>query len=236
MALNLLQKRVEKERRWLPVIMPRSEGKDLISSNTKTTLSLDFPVCNCRATKVCAKTCYACQGYQNFRQGIERTLQLHKLILADPIRAAERVTKEARGRLVRISGSGEIEDQEEYKAFFTHLKKNKVRLFGFTRKPDVYLWMKKLGYPMMFSLDAGTRESDIEFVKKHVRIKARAWLATREDPKPPIPVMVTFPQHGPQTPWYKKIAVQDTDCPAVRKKLHCDSCQICYLDNQKLAS
>ena len=216
------------------MVQPRPEYQNILSDNIKTTLALNFPIINCRPTCVCGDTCYSCQGQQNFKQGIKMSLQVHKAILDDPIGAADRVAKEARGRLIRTSGSGEIGDQKQYKTFFKQLKRNKVRLFGFTRKPEVYLWMKKLGYPLMFSLDAGTKKKDIEFVKKHVRIKARAWLSTPEDPEPSFPVMVTFPQHGPQTMLYKKMKRLKTDCPAVRDKLHCDACKVCYLGNDAI--
>ena len=53
-------RRLRAERRLLklPMLMPVA----MLSSNHKTTTSLNLPVMNCRPAKRCRAACYACEG------------------------------------------------------------------------------------------------------------------------------------------------------------------------------
>ena len=195
----------------------------VLSQNSKCGISLDLPVSYCKPTRACAEVCYSCQGTQNFRRSVLKSLAIAQMINADPERVARKIIDESQGRVVRIAGSGEI--LPEHKTLLELIEKFGGSWWGFTKRIDTHRVLPDL----MFSIDATTCQSVMAYVRKHVPIHRRAYLMRPGDNPPSLEVAVTFPVHGSVTPYVKNTQVLETDCPAVRKKVGgCWDCRRCY--------
>ncbi|MBI4257909.1 MAG: hypothetical protein HY619_03045 [Thaumarchaeota archaeon] len=222
---NLYQLRLQKE-----LGIPEDEIKvrmrwnmPVLSQNSKCSISLDLPIINCKPTKACSEVCYACQGRQYYRGAIIKSLAVNRLIEEDPEHLARKMVDEAAGRTIRLAGSGEL--LPEHKELVNYIEEYGGSWWGFTRRVDTHKAMPRL----MFSLDATTPASVLEYVKKEVPVDRRAYLRRPEDSPAPLEVAVTFPVHGSRTRYVGRVPEGETDCPAVRKRVEgCWLCGTCY--------
>lgn len=225
MKENLYVRRLNKERsfpeeditarfRWeLPVL----------ADNSKCSVSLDLPLMNCKPTKACSEVCYAAQGRQAYRRALIKSVAVNEMIAEDPERVARKIVDEASGRPIRLAGSGEL--LPEHRTLVEYIEHYGGTYWGFTRRVDTHKEMPRL----MFSIDATTSDDVLEYVKNSVPIERRAYLRRPGDFPPPFDVAVTFPVHGPQTRYVRKVPEHETDCPSVRKSVEgCWACRRCY--------
>ena len=222
---NLYLKRLKKEQAVTGAEVERraSWSKPILAENSKCSVSLDLPIINCQPTSTCSEVCYACQGRQAFPDALVKSLAVNRLTLEDPERAARKIVDEAEGRPIRLAGSGEL--LPEHKALTDAIEEYGGSWWGFTRRVDTHRAMPSL----MFSLDATTSESVLDYVKNEVPVDRRAYVRRPEDPPAPLDVAVTFPVHGSQTSYAKQVPYDPTDCPAVRKEVEgCWACRRCY--------
>ena len=195
----------------------------ILAQNKKCSVSLDLPIVNCKPTRACSEVCYACQGRQEFPDALVKSLAVNRMSLEDPERAARRIVDEAAGRPIRLAGSGELLPQ--HKELVNCIEKYGGSWWGFTRRLDSHKAMPRL----MFSIDATTPASVLEYVSEEVPIDRRAYLRRPGDPVAPMEVAVTFPVHGSVTRYTDEVPKDKTDCPSVRKDVEgCWSCQRCY--------
>jgi hypothetical protein len=200
-----------------------SWSKPLTSENQKCSVSLDLPVQYCTPTPACSELCYASQGRQMFRRSVTKSLAVARLIEEDPERAARKIVDEASGRPVRLAGSGDL--LPEHSDLARYLECHGGRWWGFTRRPDTHRAMPEL----MFSLDATTPASILDYVKAEVPVRRRSYLRRPEDEPPPLSVAVTFPVHGARTNLVAATPSLPTDCPGTRKYVSgCWACQRCF--------
>ena len=212
--LTIVEERIVARMRW---DMP------ILATNEKCSVSLDLPVVNCKPTKACSEVCYASQGRQAYRNALVKSLAVNRMIAEDPERVGRKIVDEAAGRTIRLAGSGEL--LPEHKGLVEYIEKFGGTWWGFTRRVDTHRAMPRL----MFSIDATTPESVVDYVQNEVPVDRRAYLRRPEDPPPPVDVAVTFPVHGARTRYVKEIPVHETDCPSVRKKVEgCWACRRCY--------
>ena len=224
-AGNLYQRRLEKERavpeeevlarmRWdLPVL----------SANRKCSVSLDLPMTHCEPTPVCAEVCYAAQGQQFYRNSVVKALAIDRLIEREPEHVARKMIDEAAGRTIRIAGSGEILPM--HAVLLAYVNRFRGKWWGFTRRVDTHRMIPAL----MFSIDATTDDSVMDYVERNVPVGRRSYLRRPKDPPASLPVAVTFPIHGSWTNYTAKTPRHATDCPADRKEVEgCWSCRRCY--------
>lgn len=195
----------------------------ILSQNSKCSVSLDLPISYCSPTAACKNVCYSCQGTQNFRSSIIKSLAVARMIEDAPERAARKMVDESQGRHIRIAGSGEI--LPTHKTLLDYVTTFGGSWWGFTKRVETHLALPQL----MFSIDATTPESVLNYVAEHVPIHRRAYLVRPEDKPPSLEVAVTFPTHGSTTPYVKQIPTLPTDCPAARKEVAgCWACKRCY--------
>lgn len=195
----------------------------ILAQNSKCSVSLDLPLINCRPTAVCAAVCYAAQGRQAYRQAVLKSVAIQQMIEKDPDRVAHTVVDEAAGRAVRLAGSGEVLPSHRYLVEKIHELGGQT--WEFTRRVDTHEALPHL----MFSLDAGTPPSALEYIEQSVPVNRRAYLRRPNDPPAPLEVAVTFPLHGPRTPHAKAVPTHPTDCPASRDEVSgCWACRRCY--------
>ena len=205
---------IQKRMRW---------DKPILSENTKTAVSLDLPIMNCKPTKACAQVCYASQGYQRLSKALIKSLAVNKMIHEDPEHVAKNIVDEAAGRAIRLAGSGEI--LPEHKTLLDYVEQFGGSYWGFTRRVDTHRTFPKL----MFSFDMTTQPSVMDYVREEVPVDRRAYLRRPKDPEPPLEVAVTFPVHGQWTPYMDQTPLHETDCPAARKEVKgCWACMRCY--------
>ena len=196
----------------------------VLSNNSKCSISLNLPLQNCLPTPACASVCYASQGFQYLRKSIIKSLAVNRLIEIDPERVARKMVDEAAGRSIRLAGSGEI--LPSHKDLLLYAENFGGSYWGFTRRIDTHQTVPSL----MLSIDATTPARVMKYVREHVPANRRAYLRRPSDPPSPIEVAVTFPVHGHLTN-YTAITPLDetTDCPVDRKKIEgCWSCKRCY--------
>lgn len=205
---------IQKRMRW---DMP------LLANNHKCSVSLDLPVLNCRPTKVCADVCYASQGRQVYRKTLTKALAVYRMIAEDPEHAARKVVGEAAGRSVRLAGSGEM--LPEHKTFVDYINRHGGTWWGFTRRVDTHVAFPNL----VFSVDASTPDSVLQYVRDAVPVRRRAYLRRPKDDPSPLEVAVVFPVHGPWTSYVDKVPPHEDDCPAVRGEAEsCWWCKRCF--------
>ena len=193
------------------------------AENSKCSVSVDLPIVNCQPTKACSEVCYACQGRQAFPQALVKSLAVNRMTLEDPEHAARKIVDEAAGRVIRLAGSGEL--LPEHKNLVDYIERFGGEWWGFTRRVDTHQALPGL----MFSFDMTTPAAVMEYVEEEVPIDRRAYLRRPGDPPASLDVAVTFPVHGARTNYLKDIPTEDTDCPAVRKKVEgCWGCRRCY--------
>ena len=212
--LTITEEEIQQRMRWdMPVL----------SSNSKCSVSLDLPILNCIPTRACAEVCYASQGRQIFRKSLIKSLAISRMIAAEPSHVASKMVDEAAGRSIRIAGTGEI--LPEHKTLLDYVEDFAGSWWGFTKRVDTHRVLPTL----MFSIDATTPKTIMQYVRDEVPVHRRAYLRRPEDPPPPLEVAVTFPTHGPWTNYAQQIEPHQTDCPAVRKEVvGCWQCQRCY--------
>lgn len=224
--INLYKRRLKKERSISENEIQKRMNWNLpiLSENPKCSISLDLPVINCKPTKICAEVCYACQGRQFYKNAIIKSLAVNRMSLEDPDKAAWHMAREAKGRQIRLAGSGEL--LPSHKPLADCLERYGASWWGFTRRTDSYEAMPRL----MFSLDASTRPSVLEFVRENVPKRRRSYLYRPGDPPPLLEVAVTFPLHGPLTNYASLQRHRKTDCPSVRGWVDgCWECGRCYI-------
>ena len=79
--LSISEEHVVRRMRWdLPIL----------AENMKCSVSLDLPILNCTPTKVCSEVCYACQGRQNYRKAVVKSLAVNRMITEDPRASSEK--------------------------------------------------------------------------------------------------------------------------------------------------
>src|ERR1041385_4401948 len=107
---NLYRQRLDKELAIPEAQVQRRMRWDLpiLAENMKCSVSLDLPILNCKPTKACSEVCYACQGRQNYRNAVVKSLAVNCMITEDPQRSARKMVDEANGRIIRLAGSGEL--------------------------------------------------------------------------------------------------------------------------------
>jgi hypothetical protein len=212
--LAFSQDEIEARMRWdLPIL----------AQNSKCSVSLDLPIVNCKPTKACSQVCYACQGRQFYRGAIVKSLAVNRMISADPDRAARKIVDETSGRIIRLAGSGEL--LPSHRTLVDRIEKYGGRWWGFTRRVDTHKVLPQL----MFSVDATTPDSVLQYVQTHVPSNRRAYLRRPDDPPASIEVAVTFPVHGPTTRYADRIPNAPTDCPSIRHEVKgCWKCRKCY--------
>lgn len=194
----------------------------ILSDNPKCSISLDLPMSNCLPTSACAAVCYASQGRQFYRNSVIKSLAVSRLIEVDPAHAAQKMVDEAAGRTIRLAGSGEL--LPEHKTLVDYITEFGGSYWGFTRRVDTHRTIPRL----MFSTDATTPETVMDYVREDVPADRRAYLRRPDDPPPPLEVAVTFPVHGPVTSYAGNTPQHETDCPAVRDGVKCWNCLRCY--------
>ena len=210
---DVTDKEIQQRMRWdMPVL----------SKNSKCSISLDLPVENCVPTGACAAVCYASQGRHYYRKALIKSLAINRLIAEDPERVARKMVDEAAGRSIRLCGSGDI--LPEHKTLVDYVESFGGTWWGFTRRVDSHRVLPDL----MFSIDATTTSSVMQYVQDQVPVRRRAYLRRPTDPPPPLEVAVTFPTHGPWTNYADQTPRHETDCPAVRDEVKCWQCQRCY--------
>jgi hypothetical protein len=223
--LNVYRLRLQKEKK-----IPEDEiqermrwDKPVLSANQKCSISLDLPVLNCRPTKVCAEVCYASQGRQLYRKTLSKALAINRMIDEDPERAARKMVGEAAGRAIRLAGSGEM--LPEHKMLVDCITRYGGSWWGFTRRVDTHNALSDL----VFSIDASTSASVLQYVSDAVPVQRRAYLRRPGDAPPPLEVAVVFPVHGLWTSYVNTVPSHEADCPAVRgDAASCWWCQRCY--------
>jgi len=195
----------------------------ILAQNLKCSISLDLPVANCLPSRICAEVCYASQGRQMYQRAILKSLAVNRLIAGDPERVARKMIDEAAGRTIRLAGSGDL--LPEHRALVDHIKALNGEYWGFTRRVDTHGEMSDL----MFSIDASTPESTLQYVDETVPVKRRAYLRCPQDSPAPMEVAVTFPVHGSRTNYVALVPTHKTDCPSVRgPTVGCWLCKRCY--------
>jgi len=195
----------------------------ILSENSKCAVSLDLPIINCKPTKACSEVCYACQGRQFYRRAIVKSLAVNRLIAEDPEHVARKMVDEAAGRTIRLAGSGELLPQ--HADLVKYIEKYGGSWWGFTRRVDTHKAMPRL----MFSIDATTPASVLEYVRNDIPVSRRAYLRRPGDLPAPMKVAVTFPVHGARTPYTEYVPSSERDCPAVRHLVKgCWACRRCY--------
>ncbi len=195
----------------------------ILAQNHKCSISLDLPVANCLPSRICAEVCYASQSRQVYRRAILKSLAVNRLIAEEPEHVARKMVDEAAGRTIRLAGSGDL--LPEHRALVDHIKTLNGEYWGFTRRIDTHREMPDL----MFSTDASTPDSMLQYVDEIVPVKRRAYLRRPEDSSAPLEVAVTFPVHGPWTNYVAAVPAHKTDCPAVRGRTDgCWQCKRCY--------
>jgi hypothetical protein len=222
---SLYRRRLEKE-----LSIPEDEVQarmrwelPILAQNEKCSVSLDLSIINCKPTKACSEVCYACQGRQYYRGAVVKSLAVNALIAQDPERVARKMVDEASGRTIRLAGSGEL--LPEHKNLVELVEKYRGTWWGFTRRVDTHRVLPRL----MFSTDATTSTTVLDYVRQEVPVDRRAYLRRPEDPPAPLEVAVTFPVHGPTTNHVGKIPEWSSDCPSVRHVADgCWACKRCY--------
>lgn len=223
--LDAYSRRIRKERTVLEDAIEERMRWDMpiLSANHKCLVTLDLPVLNCTPTKACAEVCYACQGRQMYRRAIVKSLAINRMITDDPKRAARRMVDEAAGRAIRLAGSGDILPQ--HKPMLDYIESLGGSWWGFTRRIDTHKTLPRL----MFSIDATSRASALEYARADVSPRRRAYLRRPADSEPPLEVAVLFPVHGSTTNCVDFVPIHERDCPAVRGTvMGCWQCERCY--------
>ena len=96
---------------------------------------------------------------------------------------------------------------------------------GITKRVETHRVLPQL----MFSFDATTPTTVLDYVKSEVPANRRAYMMRPDDSTPPIEVAVTFPVHGARTRYIEQVQARITDCPAVRREVNgCWECKRCY--------
>ena len=220
---SFYQKRLSLEKRLRG---ERDPEAPLLSWNPKTGISINLPVLNCIPTPACARSCYACQGRISFRKSLEKALAVDRWIRERPRWAAEKAAKEAKGRPIRLNGSGDL--RPEHKNFIKALLSLGAKLYGFTKRPDTWVAMKEVGLELMFSIDVTMDRKRLFWALENLPRRRLAYLRRPQDPDLSRIVYVTFPEHGPHTRNVEKVPVSRTDCPAVRRHISCLECRRCF--------
>ncbi len=157
----------------------------------------------------------------NFRKSVIEALAVDRLIDADPEHVARKMIDEAAGRVIRLAGGGEL--LPKHKTLVDYLELFHGSWFGFARRIDTHCTLPQL----MFSIDATSADSVLEYVCEHVPVDRRAYLRRPGDPTPRLDVAVTFPTHGPWTNYVDRAPEHETDCQATRESQKCWSCRRC---------
>lgn len=221
-----------------------AEGADLLSSNHDTVLSLDWPHYCSYATEACGGRrgwCYTFAGFHVTPAQARKVALNDVLARRVPHAFANRIatcimSEVRRGTLpypnLRYSGSGEI--SLAHVSAIEDIASRGVRLWGFTKNPQVAEALHRASVPVIFSSDR-TTPADHLSIPRSLGIPL-AYSSAGVDDLPPPGTVVTFPVHisGRVT----EAADHPSLCPKVVEEfLHGDRtpawcqtrCQRCHL-------
>lgn len=200
-----------------------TEPQEMLSGNSKTGVSLNLPVLNCRPSAKCAKSCYACTGPISFGNSIRKALVVdQKLKRGDIDRLAEEC---ARRDNVRLCGSGDLTPEQ-----VPHIIKLAQRcpgtvFWGFTRKVQIAKAIngRAKNLSVILSFDGSSRDQKFKGYRGRLAFGPR--LPGDEVPKDRR-LLVVFPEHihGQTT---KGVERHKLDCPTSRGAEHDNACEKC---------
>lgn len=203
----------------------------ILSGNKKTGVSINLPLINCRPSKRCADTCYACEGHIALPNSIRKTLYVDKLLREGDL---DRLIAECRKEWeVRLCGSGDFVAEHIPSIFRLADECPKTILWGFTRNRPVAEQInaaKKPNLSIILSYDSTMSDEYIEGYEGPIAYGPRQAEDIVDDDKR---IIVVFPEHHQAGPHWS-IPDHRKDCPAVRmehkedKHGACTRCRRCF--------
>ena len=197
--------------------------KQLLSTNTKTTCSINLPRTNCRPTRICAKLCYGRVGPIAWHEG-------KKDLMNDYLKGSDisQLIEECRPfKAVRLSAVGDLLTEHLPNLFRMAKELPETRFWGMTRKLEIARAINGAGLPnlnILVSVDASTDRKTWAYPGKMCFGPRRA-----QDPVPDDRRIITvFPYHFTGKV-RGDVPAHPKDCPAVRHTVKgCYSCGHCW--------
>lgn len=201
-----------------------SESERLLSENTKTGVSLNLPVKNCRPSKHCAKTCYACAGRCLLKMSVVKTLRVDRCLSTGQI---DRLSNESNMYAnVRLCGTGDFLEEQVPHVLRLSQRCPDTLFWGFTRKVKIanQLNGKRKNLRMLLSVDVSTPTKEY---RNYTGKLAFGPVFPGEHVPKDNRISVVFPLHH-RGRLVLNIEEHRLDCPAVRGKIgHSLACQAC---------
>lgn len=196
----------------------------LLSSNSKTGCSIDFPIeGHCRPTKNCAKDCYAKKGPIAWKNSKRKHDFMTTYMQGGNIKALIFECKQR--SVVRISGSGDLL-MEHIPNLLKLAKESPMTTFwGMTRKTEIAEAVngKLPNLKLLVSVDSSSPDSVWDYQGKMCFGPRREEDTVPNDDR----IVVVFPYHfGGKV--VGKVETHKKDCPSVRTHEGCFNCGRCW--------
>jgi hypothetical protein len=231
----IVKDRIDKEYKNTVYISKELKEIDLLSVNTKTGISINFPVSlTCQPTKVCAAVCYACkpQSFMMLNPAIIKANRNYQYFIsyqtyelaAKLAKEFEKYQKKLGLKVLRWNGVGDLFPKSV--EVINYMAKNyDITHLIYSRKPDqINNLIESDKIKCLMSLDESNYSRHNEITRKGTGF---TFLRQGDFVPANIDIAVIFPVSQN----YKNIPVDARDCPCDRKiiplKLACVSCNLC---------
>lgn len=200
-----------------------TEPKEMLSGNSKTGVSLNLPVINCRPSAKCSKNCYACSGPISFRNALRKALVVDKKLKDGDI--GKLIVECSRLRDVRLCGSGDLAKEQVPHIMRLVQSCPGTHFWGFTRKLEIakLLHGKAKNLSIILSFDSSSKDQEFKGYKGRLAFGPRVG----DEPVPKDKrIAVVFPLHI-NGKFKKEVPVHKLDCPTARGMAHDNACEKC---------
>lgn len=196
----------------------------ILSSNTKTGVSLNLPIKgHCRPTKNCSRCCYAKSGHTTLPSSLRKQTWLSKYLAGKDI--SELIHESRLHTAVRISGTGDLSLEHIPNILLLAKSCPGTMFWGMTRKIEIAKALDKVkNIKLMVSLDSSSPEE----TKKYKG--AICWGPNLPGDKVPDRknIITVFPYHR-SGHVIKGVPRHPKDCLAVHHEIPgCLSCNRCW--------
>lgn len=238
MSLAIVKDRIQREKALDDIPRQPAKGRDLVSTNSKTGISLNFPVsATCRPTKICAKICYACRPQSRLMMtpALRKAWTTYYFFEDNDLKTiAERLNKEYTKyqkrlglKALRWNGVGDLFPKAVDVLNYMAPRYDIVHMV-FSRRPDMVNTVDvHPNLAVNFSLDESNWSKWVLITRPQTNF---TYLRT-SDFVPDAPIDVVFRQHI----GWKDISAHKADCPAddhsIDHALACVKCNRCAIPN-----
>lgn len=207
-----------------------AKGLKYLSSNIKTGVAINLPLCNCSPTKVCLKICYANRGHLRTSSNISKQLRTSEYLKGNNI--DELISECSQFSTVRLNGTGDLL-LEHCENILKLAKSLPATIFyGMTKKTEIAEKIngKVKNLSLLVSIDNSSPESTLAYKG------SKCYTALPTDDLSKIvkdkSIKVIFPYHCSGKVVQKELSETKKtvkDCPIVRKKEGINSCFDCRM-------